>query len=117
MATTHAARKTARRTHASPSTASSGKAEKWRRKAIVTASQARDNFAEIFNQVKYTGARVVVGRRGRDRNAVAVVSMADLRVLEELENRRDLRDALEAIKANGDEPEIPWEQVKKKLAL
>ncbi len=83
----------------------------------MTTSQARDNFAEIFNHVKYAGARVVIGRRGRDRNAVAVVSMADLRVLEELENRRDLRDALEAIKANGDEPEIPWEQVKKKPAL
>ena len=74
--------------------------------------KARDNLAEICNEVAYGGERVKLTRRGKE--AVAIVSLDDLRLLEALETRIDIQEALEALKEPGS---IPWEQVKKDLNL
>lgn len=61
----------------------------------LPASKARQGFADTINRAAYGKERVVVRRRGKD--VAAVVPIADLRLLEDLEDRIDLADARAAL--------------------
>jgi prevent-host-death family protein len=66
----------------------------------ITASEARDEFAEVINRVAYGGERVVIRRR--EKELAAVIPLEDLRLLERLiEQEEDRIDAEEARKAPG----------------
>jgi prevent-host-death family protein len=53
------------------------------RKKYLNTSDARENLAEIVNQVAYGSQRVILGRRGRA--IAALVPMEDLKKLESLD--------------------------------
>ncbi len=80
----------------------------------ITASEARDEFAEVINRVAYGGERVVIRRR--DKELAAVIPMEDLLLLERLiEREEDRIDAEEAEKImaaieRGEEKVIPFDQ-------
>ncbi|MGA9042874.1 MAG: type II toxin-antitoxin system Phd/YefM family antitoxin [Terriglobales bacterium] len=78
----------------------------------LTASSARQNFSEIVNRAAYGGERTIVHRRKKP--VAAVVPIADLELLEKLEDELDIRAARKALK---DPATISWETVKKKLRL
>jgi len=75
-------------------------------------SKAREDLAETVNRVMYKGERVVLNRRGKD--VAALVPLADLTLLERLEDRLDLEDALKALQEPGT---VPWKKVKADLGL
>ena len=81
----------------------------------LAASDARDHFAEILNRVAYGGDRVVVERRGKE--LAAIVSLDDLKILEAIEDRLDVDDALAAIEEVEREGTTPWETIKAALGL
>ena len=78
----------------------------------VTASATRQNFSDIVNRAAYGGERIIVHRRKKP--VAAVVPIADLELLEKMEDEIDLRAARDALK---DPRTIPWETIKKKLRL
>jgi prevent-host-death family protein len=53
----------------------------------LAASQARERFSEILNEVAHGNKRMVLQRHGRD--VAAVISAEDLKRFEELERRAD----------------------------
>ena len=63
-------------------------------------SEARDEFPELVNRAAYANERTIVSRRGKD--LAAVISIADLRLLERLaqeeEDRLDVEEALAALR-------------------
>jgi prevent-host-death family protein len=77
----------------------------------VTSSAARSEFADIVNRAAYGGERVIVHRRKKP--VAAVVPLADLELLEQLEDRIDLEDARRRL----NEPTVPWSKIKKDLDL
>lgn len=80
-----------------------------------TVGQVREQFADILNRVAYRGERVVIERRGK--SVAVMVPIADLELLERLEDRIDLdvaRAALAEVETEGAEP---WEKVKAELGL
>ena len=85
----------------------------------ITASEARDEFAEVINRVAYGGERVVIRRR--EKELAAVIPMEDLRLLERLiEQEEDRKDAEEAegIMAaieRGEEEVIPFDQAVREI--
>jgi prevent-host-death family protein len=79
----------------------------------LAASAARLQFSEIVNQVAFGGERVVLHRHGKD--VAAIVSVADLQLLEQLENRVDLDAARAAL--NEKAPRVAWTKLKKGLDL
>jgi prevent-host-death family protein len=84
----------------------------------ITASEARDEFADIINRVAFGRERVTIRRRGKE--LVAVIPIEDLRLLERLEEAaEDAIDLEEARKILADptEERIPWEDVKRDLGL
>jgi len=78
--------------------------------AKLTSQQARDGFADALNQVAFGGERLIIERRGK--SVAALVSMADLEQLEAFEDASDLA----YLKAQKEEPVVPWKNVKRELA-
>jgi len=79
----------------------------------LNTTAAREDFADILNQVAYAGERIILHRRGK--NVAAIVTMADLKLLQELEDRMDNA----AADAAHFEPldSIPINKIKKELDL
>ena len=65
----------------------------------ISVKEIRDNLADALNRVAYGGEQIVLLRRGK--GVAALVSMEELKLLEDLEDQRDLRQALKAKKEKG----------------
>jgi prevent-host-death family protein len=78
-------------------------------------TDARDDLAEVVNRVTYRGERVVLTRRGK--HVVAVVPIADLELLERLEDAADLEEVRSALSDPENATPIPREKLKADLDL
>ncbi|MBU1168189.1 MAG: type II toxin-antitoxin system Phd/YefM family antitoxin [Proteobacteria bacterium] len=79
----------------------------------ISTADARKKFSNILNRVAYADESFVLTRRGEP--IAAIVSMRELNMLQEIEDRVDIEDAWKAKNEPG-EP-IPWEELKKELEL
>ena len=77
----------------------------------VSVRELKDGLSEYLNRAAYGGERIIVASRGRPK--AAVISMKDLRLLEELEEAQAAREAVAAYRAGET---VPWEDVKAELA-
>jgi prevent-host-death family protein len=80
----------------------------------LEASKAREQFSDTLNRVAYGHERIVLRRRGKD--VAALISLEDLALLEQLEDRIDIEEA-KHILADPDEVPIPYSRVRKELQL
>jgi prevent-host-death family protein len=78
----------------------------------VTASKAREEFSTWVNLVGHGHKWIILERHGKP--TVAMVPVADLETLRQLEDTLDLQAAREAMSEPG---EVSWEEVKAKLGL
>ena len=83
--------------------------------AHLPASKAREGFADTINRVAFGKERVIVRRRGKE--VAALVPIADLRLLEELEDRIDLADARAALVETKKKGAKPLDVILKDLGL
>ncbi len=77
------------------------------KKKSVSATAARQSFAESLNRAAYGGERVVIRRHGKE--IAAVIPIEDLRLIEDVEDKEDARRARLARKEKGT---VAWEVVK-----
>jgi prevent-host-death family protein len=82
--------------------------------AALDLTRARARLTESVNRVSYRGERIVIQKHGRP--VAALVSIEDLALIRELEDRIDLEDARKAL-AEAHGRSIPWETVKRELGL
>ncbi|MEK6803680.1 MAG: type II toxin-antitoxin system prevent-host-death family antitoxin [Nitrospirota bacterium] len=83
--------------------------------AHLPTSKAREGFADTINRVAFGKERVILRRRGKE--VAAVVPIADLRLLEDLEDRIDLADARAALAETKKEGAKPLNVILKELGL
>ncbi|MBI5018643.1 MAG: type II toxin-antitoxin system Phd/YefM family antitoxin [Deltaproteobacteria bacterium] len=79
--------------------------------AILQVAEVREALPELLRRAE-EGEHFVIEREGRE--VAALVSIEDLRFLEQLEDRIDLEEARKALEEPGS---IPWEEVKARLGL
>jgi prevent-host-death family protein len=79
----------------------------------LTASQLRADLASTLNKVAFGGERIILQRSNKD--VAAIISMEDLALLRELEDRLDLAEMKKAMEEPGGN--IPWEAAKKELGI
>ena len=77
----------------------------------ITTADARKKFANIINRVAFGNESFVLTRRGEP--IAAIISMKELKLLQDLEGRIDIKDAWKAKNEPG--VPIPWEDLKKEL--
>jgi len=81
----------------------------------IEATAARSGLSDLLSQVQYGSERVIIERRGRD--AAALISMADLRLLELLEDTVDIEAARQALENPKNKVRVPLDEVKKRLQM
>ena len=81
----------------------------------VTATQLKNRIGETLDDVQFRGERVILARKGKP--AAAVIPIANLRLLEELEDAMLAAEADESASDPDNQGRIPWEQVKADLGL
>ena len=79
----------------------------------ISTADVRKNLANIVNRVAFGKETFVLMRRGEA--LAALVSVEDLKLLHEIEERMDVEDAWLA-RAES-EKTIPWEELRKELEL
>jgi prevent-host-death family protein len=81
----------------------------------VSTREARENFSDVINRAAYGKERVILTRRGKA--LVAVVPIDDVKVLEALEDKVDLEDALASLKEAEEKGTISLGDLKRELGL
>lgn len=81
--------------------------------ARISSSTARSKLPDAINRAAYAGERTVIERHGKA--IAAIVSVADLELLEAIEDRADADAARRALRGAG--KNIPWAKAKKALGL
>ena len=79
----------------------------------ISAADARRKFANIINRVAYGKELFVLTRRGEP--LAAIVSIDDLKLLQEIEEQMDIDDAWKARNEPGES--ISWEKLRDELEL
>jgi prevent-host-death family protein len=79
----------------------------------ISAADARKKFANIINRVAYGKESFVLTRRGEP--LAAIVSIDDLKLLQEIEEQMDIDDAWKARQEPGEN--ISWEKLREELDL
>ena len=77
----------------------------------ISTSAPREKLAEIVSRAEYAGERTILHRHKKP--VAAVIPIDDLELLERYEDELDARLAKRARK----EKTVPWERVKRDLAL
>ncbi len=77
----------------------------------ISTAEARKNLADIVNKVVYGDESFVLTRRGLD--VAAVVSMEELELLQQIEDRIDIKDARKALADPGENlsADEVWQQM------
>ena len=79
----------------------------------ISTADARKKLANIVNRVAFGKETFVLTRRGEA--LAALVSVEDLKLLQEMEERMDVDDAWKA--RSESEETVSWEELKKELNL
>ena len=80
--------------------------------AAISIAQVREHLADILNQAIFDKERIVLTRHKKP--VGAIVPMEDFELLEALEDRLDLEEALAVLKDRGREF-TDWEQAREQL--
>jgi len=79
----------------------------------ISTADARKHFADLVNQVAYGKEPVVLTRRGQE--IAALVSIDELKLLQQIEDYIDIEDARKALAEPGEN--ISAQEVWKQLGL
>lgn len=82
---------------------------------VITATAVKKDISGTLSRAEYGKERVVITRQGKE--VAAIVPMEDVQLLEELEDRLDLIDALAALKEAKGKGTKSWSALKKELGL
>lgn len=85
----------------------------------VSLSEARENFSDLVNKVKYNKERIIVNKHGKE--AAALINIEDLHLLDALiekyENDLDIEEAKRVLSEENKEDFKSWEDVKSRLGM
>lgn len=81
----------------------------------VSSVELKQRLAEVVNTVAYAKKRITLTRRGK--KVVAIVPVEDLDLLEALEDRIDLEEALKALQESAEEGSTALSDFEKELGF
>jgi prevent-host-death family protein len=79
----------------------------------IAMNKVRNALSDTVDRVAFKGERVILQRHGKDE--AALISVEDLALLEELEDREDVTAAREAMNESGER--YSYEELRAKLGL
>ncbi len=79
---------------------------------LMNTATAKEHFTDVINRVAHQKERIILTRRGKE--VVAVISMADFKLLNQSQDKNDLQEAIDALKEARQTGSITLEQLKEK---
>ena len=82
----------------------------------LSTAEARNQFSDVLNRAAYGHEHVILTRRGKEIAAIIPIEHLHLfeQLLEEMEDRIDLEDALKALADKSDDV-LDWEEAVRDL--
>jgi len=82
----------------------------------VSTAEARNQFSDVLNRAAYGHEHVILTRRGKEIAAIIPIEHFQLfeQLLEDMEDKIDLEDALKVLADDSDEF-VDWEEAKRGL--
>lgn len=90
-------------------------AKKSRTSRRVTAGEIRETLSHTLDRVEDKAERIIVNRRGKD--IAALVPVADLQLLQAIEDKIDFDDARAALTESRRRGTKSWREIKLQLGL
>jgi prevent-host-death family protein len=82
---------------------------------VLNTIDAKEQFPDLINRVVHNKERVILTRRGKE--IAAIVPLEDLLLLQETQDRHDLREAIDALKEARHKGAMTLEQLKEDVGL
>ncbi len=80
---------------------------------IMNTADAKENFADLVNHVAHSKERVILTRRGKE--IAAIIPLEDLQLLQESQDKHDLKEAIDALKEARSVGTVTIEQLKEEI--
>lgn len=90
-------------------------AKKTGRSSRIAISDVRETLSSTLDRVEVGSERIIVNRRGKD--IAALVPVADLKLLQAIEDRMDIEDARAALAETRKKGSASWKSLKSQLGL
>ena len=80
---------------------------------IINTAEAKEQFSDLVNRVVHSKERIILTRRGKE--VAAIIPLEDLKLLQDSQDRHDLREATEALKEARNSGTITLDQLKEEV--
>lgn len=82
---------------------------------VLNTVDAKEQFTDLINRVVHSKERVIITRRGQE--IAAIIPLEDLILLQETQDRYDLREAIEALKEMRNVGTMTLDQLKEEIGV
>jgi prevent-host-death family protein len=65
-------------------------------KILINTVEAKEQFADLVNRVAHSKEKIILTRRGKE--IVAMIPVEDLLLLQQSQDKHDLREAIDSLK-------------------
>jgi len=80
---------------------------------VMNTIDAKDKFADLINNVTHSKERIILTRRGKE--IAAIIPIEDFALLQESQDKHDLKEAIDAHKEARSTGTVTLEQLKEDL--
>lgn len=82
---------------------------------LMNTIDAKEQFADLINRVAHSKERVILTRRGKE--IAAIIPLEDLKLLLETQDKRDVREAIDALKEARSVGTFTLDQLKEEIGI
>jgi prevent-host-death family protein len=82
---------------------------------VLNTADAKEQFTELVNRVVHDKERVILTRRGKE--IAAIIPLEDLMLLQEAQDKHDLREAIDALKEARNVGTMTLEQLREDVGI
>ena len=82
---------------------------------IMNTVDAKEQFTDLINRVSHNKERVILTRRGKE--IAVLIPLEDFKLLQDSQDKNDLRDAIDALKEARNTGTVTLEQMKEEMGI
>jgi prevent-host-death family protein len=82
---------------------------------LINTVDAKEQFTDLINRVTHNKEQVILTRRGKE--IAAIIPLEDFKLLQDSQDKNDLREAIDALKEARSEGSLTLEEIKEKIGV
>lgn len=82
---------------------------------LMNTIDAKEQFTDLINRVTHNKEHVILTRRGKE--IAAIIPLEDFKLLQDSQDKNDLREAIDALKEARSDGTVTLEQIKEDIGI